>query len=141
RLMFSVMVDESQDIRHFNARDQRVVKDAGLHRVYLTPPFWDVSKSGRWFHLAAVYDPIGRQVTQYVNGESVAKEEILDRFFIDRLRIGPAEIGNWGQPFRDSPWFAVRNLDGVIDEVAIFHAALGSDEIHHLYEQGKPLGY
>ncbi len=57
------------------------------------------------------------------------------------LRIGPAEIGNWGQPLRTSPWFSVRNLNGTIDELAIFGTALQQDEIQHLYEQGKPLGY
>ena len=52
--------------------------------------------SGCWFHVAAVYDPISRRVTQYVNGEQVSNEEIVDKFYISKLRIGPAEIGNWG---------------------------------------------
>lgn len=141
RLMFSVMVDDSQDIRVSNTFDEKTVRDAGLHRVYFTEPFWDVSKSGQWFHIAAVYDPVGRQVVQYVNGEELARQEIVDKFHISTLRIGPAEIGNWGQPFRKTPWFAVRNLNGAIDELAIFKAALTSDEMQNLYEQGRPLGY
>lgn len=141
RLMFSVMVDDTQEIPYFERIDQRIVKDAGLHHVYLTKPFWDISKSGRWFHLVAVYDPIGRRVVQYVNGERLGDEEIADKFHVSALRIGPAEIGNWGQPFRSTPWFAVRNLNGTIDELAIFNAALSSDEIQTLYEEGKPLGY
>lgn len=141
RLMFSVMVDDTQDIRVSNSFDEKVVRDAGLHRVYFTEPFWDVSKSGQWFHIASVYDPVGRQVVQYVNGDELSREEIIDKFHISTLRIGPAEIGNWGQPFRETPWFAVRNLNGAIDELAIFNAALKSDEIRNLYEQGRPLGY
>ncbi len=141
RLMFSVMVDDTEDVRHFNPIEQRVVRDAGLHRVYFTEPIWDISKSGRWFHLAAVYDPVSRRVNQYVNGKQVSSEAILDKFHITTLRIGPAEIGNWGQPFRKSAWFAVRNLNGVIDELAIFDAAMTADEIHTLFEEGKPLGY
>lgn len=141
RLMFSVMVDDSQDIRVSNTFDEKKVRDAGLHRVYFTEPFWDVSKSGQWFHIAAVYDPAGRQVVQYVNGEELSRQEIVDKFHISTLRIGPAEIGNWGQPFRKTPWFAVRNLNGAIDELAIFNAALTSDEMQNLYEQGSPLGY
>lgn len=141
RLMFSVMVDDSQDIRVSNTFDEKKVRDAGLHRVYFTEPFWDVSKSGQWFHIAAVYDPVGRQVVQYVNGEELARQEIVDKFHTSTLRIGPAEIGNWGQPFRKTPWFAVRNLNGAIDELAIFNAALTSDELQNLYEQGRPLGY
>ena len=141
RLMFSVMVDDSQDIQVKSAFDQKLVPDAGLHRVYYSEPFWDVSKSGQWFHLAAVYDPGGRRVTQYVDGQMVSDEEIIDKFYIKTLRIGPAEIGNWGQPFRKSPWFAVRNLNGTIDELAVFDAALSHEEINALHEQGKPLGY
>jgi hypothetical protein len=141
RLMFSVMVDETRDVRVPNRIDQQVVRDAGLHRVYFTEPFWDVSKSGQWFHIAAVYDPVGRRVMQYVNGEQLSSEEIIDKFHITKLQIGPAEIGNWGQPFRQTPWFAVRNLNGTMDELAIFAAALTSEDIHSLYEQGKPLGY
>lgn len=46
--------------------------------------------------------------------------------------------GNWGQPFRKSPGFAVRNLNGAIDELAIFDDALSAEEIQTLYENGKP---
>ncbi len=141
RLMFSVMVDDSQDIRVSNSFDEKVVRDAGLHRVYFTEPFWDVSKIGQWFHIASVYDPVGRQVVQYVNGEELSREAIVDKFHISTLRIGPAEIGNWGQPFRKTPWFAVRNLNGAIDELAIFDAALTPEETQDLYKQGRPLGY
>lgn len=141
RLMFSVMVDDTQKVQIPNRFDQRMVQDAGRHRIYLTEPFWDISKSGQWFHISAVYDPVARRVEQYVNGEQISSEEIIDTFHIDTLRIGPAEIGNWGQPFRKTPWFSVRNLNGTIDELAIFNAGLTATEIRALYEQGKPLGY
>ncbi|MFG0264445.1 MAG: LamG-like jellyroll fold domain-containing protein [Rhodopirellula sp. JB055] len=141
RLMFSVMVDDSQSVSFYNKRDQRVVEDAGLHRVYTTEPFWDISKSGQWFHLAAVYDPASERVQQFVNGTRISREAIEPKYHIDTLRIGPAEIGNWGQPFRETPWFAVRNLDGTIDELTIYNAALQPAEIQLLYESGKPLGY
>ncbi|MEO1525240.1 MAG: LamG-like jellyroll fold domain-containing protein [Planctomycetota bacterium] len=141
RLMFSVMVDDTQDVRFYNRRDQRVVKDAGKHRVYYTDPFWDISKSGQWFHLAAVYSPAERSVNQYINGDLVASDEITDEFLVSPLRIGAAEIGNWGQPFRSTQWFAVRNLNGTIDELAFFGTPLTANEINSLYQQGKPLGY
>ncbi|MCG6154394.1 LamG-like jellyroll fold domain-containing protein [Rubinisphaera margarita] len=141
RVMFSVMVDDSQEVRLFSKVDQKIVHDAGLHRVYMTEPIWNSSMSGQWLHLAAVFDPASRRVTQYLNGQPVSHHPIEDKFLVTRLRIGPAEIGNWGQPFRDSPWFAVRNLNGTIDELAIFNEALADGEIRELYEQGKPLGY
>ncbi|PAY19687.1 hypothetical protein CKO51_09755 [Rhodopirellula sp. SM50] len=135
RLMFSVMVDDTPGAGLGPAEDSR------LHRIYFTEPIWDVSKSGKWLHLAAVYDPVARQVNQFVNGEPISSEPITDQFHVKTLRIGTAEIGNWGQPLRNSPWFAVRNLNGAIDELAIFNAALSREEIQTLYEQGKPLGY
>ncbi len=141
RLMFSVMVDDTQKVRHFSELEQREVETAGLARVYYSEPIWDISKSGQWFHLAAVYDPAGRKVVQYANGKQVGSQEIIDKFYIEKLRIGAAEIGNWGQPFRKTPWFSVRNLNGTIDELAIFAAALTSEEIAMLFQNGKPLGY
>lgn len=140
-LMFSVMVDDSVEVVHRTRFEDQPVKDAGLHRVYYSRPFWDMSKSGQWFHIAAVYDPVERRVVQYVNGEELCREQIVDRFHVSSLRIGAAEIGNWGQPFRESPWFAVRHLNGTIDELAIFNAALSPQEIRWLYEKGKPPGY
>ncbi|MEM9644945.1 MAG: LamG-like jellyroll fold domain-containing protein, partial [Planctomycetota bacterium] len=141
RLMFSVMVDDAQSVRVTDRFSKTFVQDAGLHRVYFSDPIWDISKSGQWLHLAAVYDPRGRQVRQFVNGAMVSEEQIIDKFFTPKLRIGPSEIGNWGQPFRDSPWFAVRNLNGTIDELAIYKEALDAEEIETMYQRGKPLGY
>lgn len=135
RMMFSVMVDDTPGSGY------GPLPDARLHRIYYTDPVWDITRSGKWVHLAAVYDPLNRVVQQYVNGHQVSSEVITDRFFVEKLRIGPAEIGNWGQPLRKSPDFAVRNLNGGIDEMAIFGEALKADEIKQLYENGKPFGY
>lgn len=37
--MFSVMVEQTQNIRHFREIEQRMVTQAGLHRVYYTEPY------------------------------------------------------------------------------------------------------
>ncbi|GIW97358.1 MAG: hypothetical protein KatS3mg111_0691 [Pirellulaceae bacterium] len=141
RLMFSVMVDDSQKIEFFNERDQRVVRDAGLHRVYFTEPILDVSLQGKWLHLAASYDPTNRIVRQFVNGKIVSEHTIEPKFLVRQLRIGNAEIGNWGQPFRKTSWFAIRNLHGAIDELAIYGAALSPEEIAAIFEASKPAAY
>jgi hypothetical protein len=141
RLMFSVMVDDTKGARQYSKLEQRYVDTAGLARVYMSEPFWDMSKSGQWFHLAAVYDPEARDVKQFVNGELVGEDTIKEVHYIDRLRIGASEIGNWGQPFRKTPAFAIRNLNGTIDELAVYSAALSEKEIQELFEQGRPLGY
>ena len=141
KLMFSVMVDDTRSRRSFSERDNRFVEAAGLAKIYFSDPVWDISMSGRWIHVAAVYDPSAGRVRQFVNGETVGDSKIPDTYRIENLRIGPAEIGNWGQPFRDTPWFAVRNLNGTIDELMIFSEALELDEIADLYKQGVPVGY
>lgn len=138
RLMFSVMVDDSREVSYPRGPHRPPLRDAGFHRVYFSEPIWDASMAGRWIHIAAVYDPATKQVSQYLDGREVCREAIPDEYFIADLRIGAAEIGNWGQPFRKTPDFAVRNLDGAIDEMFIFDAALPAAEILNLYERGAP---
>ncbi|MEM8954625.1 MAG: LamG-like jellyroll fold domain-containing protein [Verrucomicrobiota bacterium] len=130
RLMLSVMVDDSRP-------NPRSPKDAGFHRVYFSAPMWDISMSGQWIHLASVFDPASRTVSHYVNGERIDRQEIEDDYFIDKLRIGNAEIGNWGLPFREEPTFAIRNLNGRMDEMAIFNAALNENDIAEFYQRSR----
>ncbi len=80
-------------------------------------------------------------MTQYLDGKKLSEETIIDKYFVSKLRIGPSEIGNWGQPFRETPSFAVRNLNGSIDELMIFNAALTESEVGELFEKGRPPGY
>jgi len=129
-LMLSVMVDNSKP-------NPGAPNDAGLHRVYFSPPIWEMSMSGQWMHVASVYDPVARAVSHYVNGKQISTQEIVDKFFINTLRIGNAEIGNWGLPFREDPWFAIRNLNGRMDEIAIFDAALDENEIAILFKNSR----
>ncbi len=129
-MMLSVMVDDAK-------LNPNMPEDAGFHRVYFSPPVWEMSMSGEWIHLASVFDPENRAVSHYVNGKRVSTQEIEDKFYIDRLRIGNGEIGNWGLPFREDPWFAIRNLNGRMDEIAIFDAALDETEIAGLFERSR----
>jgi len=129
-MMLSVMVDDTKP-------NPGAPNDAGFHRVYYSPPMWDRSMSGEWLHLVSVFDPENRRVSHYVNGERIHRQEMEDRFYIDKLRIGNGEIGNWGQPFREEPTFAIRNLNGRMDEIAIFKAALQDEEIAALYERSR----
>lgn len=130
KMMLSVMVDDSKPNPHS-------AKDAGFHRVYFSPPMWDQSMSGEWLHLVSVFDPANRSVSHFVNGSQISEQEIEDDYFIDKLRIGNGEIGNWGQPFREDPTFAIRHLNGRMDEMAIFKAALNADEVARFYEASR----
>ncbi|MFT4546897.1 MAG: hypothetical protein ACI9UA_001889 [Pseudoalteromonas tetraodonis] len=130
KMMLSVMIDDS-------ARHPKYPKKSRYHHVYFSPPMWDLSMSGEWLHLASVFDPVTATVCHYVNGERISREKIEPDFQIDTLRIGNAEIGNWGQPFREDPSFAIRNLNGRMDEIAIFKAALNDAEVEKLFDRSR----
>jgi hypothetical protein len=95
--------------------------------------------AGQWIQLAAVYNTDDWTITHYVNGEPVSIDRIEDESLRSPVvSIGAASIGNWSIPSRDDPEFAVRNLNGSIDEFAIFSEALAASEIKELYETGRP---
>ena len=108
------------------------------HILYYSPKIWEPSQSGQWMHLATVYDPINKIVKHFKNGEEIHSETILDKYHVKDLKIGPAEIGNWGQPTRTDPVFALRNINGRMDELLLLDAALTNTEIKEIYESGKP---
>jgi len=129
KMMLSVMVDDSkQHPQHAKSR---------FHHVYFSPPIWNLSMSGQWMHLASVYDPAKELVSHFVNGKQISREAIKPDFNVKTLRIGNGEIGNWGQPFREDPSFAIRNLNGRMDEIAIFHEALTEKAIAKLFEESR----
>ncbi|WP_240928150.1 LamG-like jellyroll fold domain-containing protein [Thalassoroseus pseudoceratinae] len=113
-------------------------KKAQTHQPVLSPSFWKPSLSGRWLHVATAYDAKSGRVTHFLNGEILHEETIDPSLVVGTTRIGPASIGNWSIPTRQDSEFAIRNLNGSIDEFAIFAAALSADEIKEIYNNGKP---
>lgn len=108
------------------------------HRTVLSPPFWNPSLSGKWLHLATTFDVDTKSVSHYLNGQRIHKEIIPDHQLVSTTRFGKSTIGNWTSPQRPDEDFAIRNLNGRIDEFALFADALTEDEIQQLYESGKP---
>ena len=106
--------------------------------IFYSPSFWNSSMSGQWLMIATVYDVDARQVTHHLNGQVLSRETIPDEFLVETTNIGAASIGNWGLPSREDPAFAVRNLNGSMDEFAFFAAALSDEEISEIYQHGKP---
>ena len=105
----------------------------------LSPPVWDLKNSGEWMHLAAVLDLENQVVRHYADGQMIFEHSISPKYRILKTRLGSGEIGNWGLP--NSPekeWFAIRNLNGRIDEFTIYGAALNDDEISEIYRVGNP---
>lgn len=106
---------------------------------FYSPVFWDASLSGKWIMLATVYDPKTKHVTHYLDGKVLSHEAVPSEFLVEEVKIGPASIGNWSEPmYRTDPEFVVRNLNGSIDEFAIFGRPLTSEEIANFYRVGKP---
>ena len=116
--------------------DQNIGKPS--HQVVLSPPFWKPSLSGRWLHLATSYEAETRKVTHYLNGKVLHEEIVSEELAVPVTQIGAASIGNWSIPTESDAEFAIRNLNGSMDEFAIFSAALTADEISQLFADGRP---
>lgn len=106
--------------------------------IYYSPPFWTPALSGQWLMLVTTYDVEARNVTHYLNGKPLSEEPIPEAYLVEQVRIGNASLANWSLPENDDPHFAVRNLNGSMDTFQLYRAALSSDEIQQLYENGKP---
>jgi hypothetical protein len=104
----------------------------------LSPPFWQPSMSGKWLHLATTFDVDTLTVTHYLNGQLLSQAVVPAERIATTTRFGTATLGNWSGPTLPDAVFAIRNLNGSMDEFAIFAAALTEDEIQGMYEYGKP---
>ncbi len=109
-----------------------------LHHIFHSPPVWNHTKTEQWLHLVTTYDVESRTCTHYLNGEQISQESAPSEKGVSSLVINSAQIGNWGLPTREEPDFAVRNLNGRLDEFTIFNSALSSQEVQSLYLSGKP---
>jgi hypothetical protein len=125
-LMFSVMY-----------RPAEAAKNAKYNQMYFSKPVFTADSLGRWHHLAVTYDNSSGEVVQYFDGQEVGREISQLHQPGRDIVFGPCEIGNWGLPTQGHP-FPIRNLNGAIDEFAIFSAALNDSEVRSLYDHGKP---
>lgn len=101
---------------------------------YASPVVFDSHRLGVWTFLATIFDRAGHRVEHWVDGELVSRHE---EQYGKHLGIRSAEIGNWGVPF-DLDQHPIRNLNGVIDELAIWDVALDADDLKSLYQNGRP---
>ncbi|WP_161604812.1 LamG-like jellyroll fold domain-containing protein [Roseiconus nitratireducens] len=107
--------------------------------VFYSPSIWTPALSGRWIMLAVTYDVDREMVTHYLNGQPISSERIPDQMLVESIRIGHASICNWSEPmYRTDPDFVLRNLNGTMDEFAMYSGALSADEIMQWYETGNP---
>ena len=87
--------------------------------------------SNAWHQVVAIYDPINLKMTLYVDGKQAAEMDAPAKLLetSDEIRIGAREALNGEAP---------ANLEGRVDEVAIFRRVLTPDEIRAMYDAGKP---
>lgn len=116
------------------SREGEMILGVGGPGNHISPPVLSQMDLGRWLHLATVYDRGAETVTHYLDGRPVGRNRI--KGYIP-LVVGPAEIGNWGLPLSNHV-DRIRNLNGAIDELAVFARALSDDEVAGLYQSGLP---
>ncbi len=104
----------------------------------LSPSFWKPSLNGKWIHLAVTCDVKSNTIIHYLNGNVLSRHVVPAAQMPQTTRIGTASIGNWASPTQPDSRFAIRNLNGSIDELALFAAPLTADEIKEMYRRGKP---
>ncbi|MCF7788157.1 MAG: FecR domain-containing protein [Prosthecobacter sp.] len=125
-LMFSVMY-----------RPAEAAKNAKYNQMYYSKPVFTADSLGRWHHLAVTYDNTTGEVIQYFDGQPVGREISPLHQPGRPIVFGPCEIGNWGLPTQGHR-FPIRNLNGAIDEFAIYSAALNPADILSIFQHGKP---
>jgi len=98
---------------------------------------------GTWLCVASIYDGTTDTVTHYLNGETIGSERIGVRTL---LQLETFEIGNWASRPGEQRLAGIvprgtgdvaRNLQGRIDEMAIFSSPLTADEVRHFYQAGQ----
>jgi len=101
---------------------------------YTSAPIFDLKRLGQWVHLATVYDSAERHAQHYLNGQLIHDEKLKR---LTPIRIGDAEIGNWGRPIGPTH-MAIRNFNGRMDEFSLYRVALTAAEIQQLFLAGQP---
>jgi hypothetical protein len=125
RLMFSIAYPDP-------AKPEKL-----LNQIYLSPVVFTKSNLGRWHHLAVTYDNCSGEAVQFVDGREVSREASVLYQPGRKIVYGACELGNWGLPTQGHQ-FPIRNLNGCLDEFAIYDTALGLREIRAAFEIGKP---
>lgn len=112
--------------------DSKTMRTSG----YGSPILFTPRSIGTWNFVCTVYDRNSQQVNHFLNGRLVSSEPMA---FDQPIRIGMAEIGNWGLPLNpESPNYVIRNFIGRVDELTIWNTALDEGEIASIYGDSHP---
>lgn len=106
-------------------------------RYHHTQPLITPEMLGSWVCLTSVFDGTTDTITHYFNGQIVGADRLGVRTL---LQLETCEIGNWairsgaGGVVPRNGNDVARNLQGRLDEVAIFSAPLSPDEVRQIYD-------
>jgi ferric-dicitrate binding protein FerR (iron transport regulator) len=118
-------------------RPEGVSRGGDWNQIYYSKPVFSADSLGRWHHIAVSYSNHSGEVIQYFDGAEVGREVSKQHQPGRPITYGPCELGNWGLPTQGHP-FPIRNLNGAIDEFAIYAAVLSGAEIQSIFENGNP---
>ena len=100
---------------------------------YASSPVFTSRQVGVWNHVCSTYDRSSGMVTHWFNDRLVFTKSLT----VDQpIRIGIAEIENWGVPHRPKR-HAIHNFVGRIDELTIWNTTLDEQEITNLYTTSR----
>ncbi len=100
---------------------------------HLSKPIVNLSRLGRWMHVATVVDTDNKLVMHYLNGRVVNSSPIARDV---EYKAGLSTIGNWNYPLDTTPDL-IRSLNGKIAELMLFNVALSHEEVHRLALKNK----
>jgi hypothetical protein len=128
RLMFSTKIRDAWDPK----------TKASVHSPHFSPSIWNPELRGKWIHLAVRLDVENQMLTHFFNGQVWSRHPSKNNYELSQTRLGNGEIGNWGLPNKPDVSYAIRNLNGAMDEFAIFSEALSDEEIKNHFLIGNP---
>jgi len=117
-------------------RPDGVASGGSWNQKYFSKPVFRADSLGRWHHIAVSYDSQSGEVVHYFDGHEVGREVSKLHRPGRAIVFGPCELGNWGLPTTGHQ-FPIRNLNGAIDEFAIYSSVLGPAEVRSIYEPGR----
>lgn len=89
--------------------------------------YWTSYITGRWIHIAAVYDGRKGLINIYVNGKTIYTNKRVDE--VDSIAWdGTLKIGEYPVQRGTSPFY----LEGYMDEFGIYSTALDEDAVQDL---------
>ncbi|QNN21309.1 hypothetical protein HED60_03165 [Planctomycetales bacterium ZRK34] len=133
RQVNALMLSDSRDAGHVHwqiRRDRQMVFDVLQQTRVVAPIAPSVQLTGRWCHVAAVYDAVDRSAAVYLDGRMIGQTKIA---VSAPAYIGKAHLGSWAERSTGDLAFSDRHLRGRIAGFVALGRAATNDEILRLY--------